>query len=268
MFNGMEAMDGKMKKSVLWVLMLLMIFLGAKTVTEFLGWQFVGADTPVMSTISVSGEGEVFAVPDVATFTYTTSVERVKTAKEAQDEGARISNLADEYLKENGVDKKDIKTVNYSLQPQYKYVQIVCITFPCNPREQEFDGFTLTHSVQVKVRDIDSAGDIISGITSVGDNKVSVGGLSFTIDDEDALKEEARELAIYDAKSKAKALTKDLGVRLVRVVNFNEYGGGDIYRASYESFGFGGDGAVSQVPKISVGENRIVSNVNVTYEIR
>lgn len=268
MFNGMEVIDGRMKKSILWVLALLMIFLGAKTVTEFLGWQYVGADTPVMSTISVQGEGEVFAVPDVATFTYTVSVERVKTAKDAQDEGARISNLADEYLKESGIDKKDIKTVNYSLQPQYKYVQIVCITFPCDPREREFDGFTLTHSVQVKVRDIDSAGDILSGLTSAGDNKISVGGLSFTIDDEDALKEEAREIAIKDAKSKAKALTKDLGVRLVRVVNFNEYGGGEIYRTSVESFGLGGDSAVQSAPKISVGENRITSNVNVTYEIR
>ncbi|MAF59562.1 MAG: SIMPL domain-containing protein [Candidatus Pacebacteria bacterium] len=267
MFNSF--IDERMKKSALWALILLVVFLGAKTITEFLGWQHIGADTPVVSTISVQGEGEVFAVPDVATLTYTVSVEKAKTAKEAQDEAARVSNLALDYLKKNDIDEKDIKTTNFNLQPQYTVTPINCFTFPCPPRERVFEGFSLFHSIEVKVREIDSAGEILSGLSEAGgEGLISVGSLNFLIDDEEELQEEAREMAIDDAKDKAKALAKDLGVRLVRVVNFNEFGGGQVFRA-FEEFGIGGDASTaSSVPQIPTGENRISSTVSVTYEIR
>ena len=81
-------------------------------------------------------------------------------------------------------------------------------------------------------------------------------------------KAEARKEAIVNAQSKAETLAKDLGVTLVRITSFSESGNypGPIYYAkSTEAFGMGGDNSAPEVPS---GENRIVSNVTLTYEIR
>ncbi len=97
-----------------------------------------------------------------------------------------------------------------------------------------------------------------------------VSGLSFTIDDENELQAKARQEAIDDARGKAEELADQLGVSLVRVVGFSESSGG--YPPIPYAFGRGGDMAVMEskavVPDIPTGENKIISNVSVTYEIR
>ncbi|HXK39099.1 MAG TPA: SIMPL domain-containing protein, partial [Candidatus Paceibacterota bacterium] len=136
------------------------------------------------------------------------------------------------------------------------------------PGKQVLVGYEVSQTLSVKVRDTKMAGDLLSGVGSRGATEVS--GLSFTIDDEDALKAEARDKAIAQAKSKAEVLAKSLGVSLVRVVGFYENEGGmPIY-----AYGLGGDermmtsSAPKASPEIPVGQNKIVSNVSVTYEIR
>jgi uncharacterized protein YggE len=121
----------------------------------------------------------------------------------------------------------------------------------------------------VKVRDTAKAGELLSGVGSQGATEVS--GLNFTFDDPDAVDAEARAEAIADAKTKAEELADQLGVRIVRVVSFNEnksYPGvpSPLYRQ--EAAMGGADMAVSNAPEISVGQNKVTTNVSVTYEIR
>ena len=124
-------------------------------------------------------------------------------------------------------------------------------------------GYQVSQSVTVKVRDIGRAGELLSGVGKNG--ATNVGGLMFSIDDEDAVRGEARTKAIADAKAKAKELGKELGVSLVRIVSFSENGNysGPIMYATSMGKG-GGEGS----PEIPAGQNDIVSNVTVTYEIR
>jgi uncharacterized protein YggE len=89
-----------------------------------------------------------------------------------------------------------------------------------------------------------------------------------------SVEEEVRKMAIEDAKKKAEKLAGDLGVSLVRIVSFYEDNGLEpkmMYsaRSADESMmlGMGGD-AGSTNAVVPVGENRLVSNVNITYEIR
>ena len=97
-------------------------------------------------------------------------------------------------------------------------------------------------------------------------------GLSFTIDDEDELRAEARADAIEDAEGKADELAAQLGVTLVRIVGFSEDGNG-YYPAPYlkrEVMTMAADSAVggAVAPELPMGENKIQSNVTITYEIR
>lgn len=258
----------RMQKTVIFVLLLVAALLATKIVTELKEYKFIGGGVPSSNVITVNGEGEVFAVPDVATFTFSVIEER-PNAKVAQDIAAEKINSMLSYLGESDIEEKDIKTVSYNVFPRYDYKREICTQFSCPPGEQVLRGFEVNQTIQVKVRDIDEAGAILAGVGERGVSSVS--GLNFTIDDEEELQREARQEAIEDAQSKAKELAKDLGVRIIRVVNFSEFGGPPKYARfdfaiAESAFGVGGDDALT--PEIPVGENKIVSNVSITYEIR
>lgn len=233
------------------------------------GFRYVGSGVSASNTISVSGMGEVFAVPDTATFSVTV-MEEARVVKDAQERATDKGNAIKNYLNEQGIDDKDIQTTDYSVYPQYDYVDGTCANGICSPGKQTLRGFQVSHTLTVKVRDTEKAGELLSGVGSLGASQVS--GLSFTIDDEDALKDEARDLAIQEARGKANELAKSLGVSVVRVVGFSE--NGSYPPVPYYAEGRGAatnqamDVAVAKAPDIAVGQNKIVSNVNITYEIR
>jgi uncharacterized protein len=251
------------------VLAFLALYLLALTVSELKSMRFIGSGVSATNTITVSGEGEVSAVPDTATFSVTIQ-EKASTVKAAQEKAAQKSNDIVDYLKGEDVPEKDIKTADYSVYPEYEYSTKVCAAGEyCVPGKQTLVGYQVSQTVTVKVRDVEQAGDLLTGVGTRGASQVS--GLSFTIDDEDALKAEARDKAIAEAKEKAEELASSLGVSLVRVVGFSEDGG---YPAPYAYGRSGGvmdmamSAKVESAPALPTGENKIFSNVNITYEIR
>ncbi len=252
------------RKMVAVALGFLALFLFIASIGELKGLRFIGSGVNATNIISVSGDGEVFAVPDTATFSVTVQ-EEAKDVKDAQDVATKKSNAIIAYLKEGGVEEKDIQTTDYSVHPQYDYTNSTCSGGYCPPGKQTLRGFQVSQTLTIKVRDTKKAGGLLSGVGSRGASSVS--GLSFTIDDQDALEAEARDKAIAKAKEKAEVLADSLGVRIVRIVGFSEGGnypvpygrGGDVMTMAAEA---------KAAPEIPVGENKITSNVTVTYEIR
>jgi uncharacterized protein YggE len=247
----------------------LALFLLVGTAIELKQYHLVGSGVTATNTINVQGEGDVSAVPDTATFTATIQ-EDAKEVKTAQDTATKKSNEVIAYLKKEGIDAKDIQTADYSVYPKYEYSQKVCVAGEmCPPGTQVLTGYTVSQTITVKVRDTSKAGDLLSGVGSRGISQVS--GLNFTIDNEDALKAQARDKAIAQAKAKAEVLAKSLGVSLIRIVNFSEDTNGRAYPVMYsakaDSMGMGG-GVAAPSPEIPTGENKITSNVSVTYEIQ
>jgi uncharacterized protein YggE len=221
------------------------------------------------TTISVSGEGEVLAVPDIGQFSFAVRAEGAD-AVEAQEASAEAINAILAYLNEAGVTQTDIKTQNYNLNPKYTYEERSCVSDGyCPPGERVIDGYEVYQNVSVKVRDLDNAGTLISGAGERGATNIS--SLQFTIDDESALQAEAREKAIADAKEKAEVLASDLGMRLDRIVGFQE-GGGNNYammeRATMAMDSEEGFGGKMIAPSLPVGENEIRSNVTITYQLK
>lgn len=246
-----------------WALVILILFLAVQTLSSFKEWRGVN---PAYNSISVTGEGEIVAVPDVASFSFSVSAD-AGTVAAAQEAVTEKMDAVLEGLEGMGVEEKDIKTSNYSVYPKYRYESFASpVINP--PSRQVLDGYTASHSVEVKVRDTEKAGQAL-GVA--GDNgATNISGISFTVDDPDQVLEEARALAIADAKAKAKALSDDLGVRLVRVVNFY-----DSTQNPPMPYGMGSDTMMmreqsvsASAPQIPQGENMVRVNVTVTYEIR
>ena len=219
---------------------------------------------PATNVISVDGTGKATTIPDIATVSFTVLGEG-NTASQAQDEATKKNNVALALLKEKGIEDKDVRTTSYSVSPKYSYPQ-PCYAPPCVYDEQRVIGYTVNQSTEVKVRDIGMVGDILSTLGDAGISQLY--GPNFTVEDEDSIRAEARKEAIDEARAKAVVLAKDLGVRLVRVVNFSENTGGypmPYYRAD---MAMGGALEAKAVPDIAPGENEIVSQVYITYEIR
>lgn len=242
------------------------VFLGVVTLGQLQGLRYVGAGIQPANTITVSGYGETASTPDIATFTYSV-VSTKSTVAVAQDEVSTKANAITAYMKEQGVADKDIQTSNYSVYPQYDYVQDACVNGYCGGR-QVLRGYEVRQTTTIKVRDIEKAGDLLAAVGSKGATEIS--GLNFTFDNPHQGEDEARQEAIADAKAQAEVLAKQLGVRIVRVVAFNESSGGYPYPVAY---GRGGmetmaQDASNKAPVISTGENKITKTVSVTYEIR
>ncbi len=220
------------------------------------------------AVITVQGEGEVMAVPDIGEFSFSVLAEG-KDAAEAQTKSAESMNKVLAFLKEKGVEDKDVKTENYYLNPKYTYENTACTPYSyCPPSNPVIDGYEVSQTVIVKVRALEASGELISG---VGDNgATNISSLQFTIDDETAIKAEAREKAIADAKTKAEKLAEDLGVRIVRMTGFWEEQGG-YYPMMYDRAYTGGDAmneSASVSPQMPIGENTIKTTVSITYEIK
>lgn len=219
-----------------------------------------------MATIVVTGEGTVMAVPDLGTFSFSV-IAQAETAEAAQADAAERNNDIVAYLAEAGVEEVDVKTTGYNLYPQYRYEERACLPGGfCPPGERVLAGYEVQQRVEVLVRDTAEAGSLISGVGQRGADNIS--SLQFTIDDDMVYVDEARAIAIADAKSRAENLAASLGLRVVRIVEYSETGSvPPMYAYSMERSAMAMDMAES-VPEMPVGENEIRRSVTIVYEVR
>ncbi|MEY2664768.1 MAG: hypothetical protein RIT04_576 [Candidatus Parcubacteria bacterium] len=249
---------------------ILALFLLVLTIAQVKGIFTSDWDKPVMNTITVSGTGDAVSIPDIATFSFTVT-ETQKTVVEAQDKSATKLNATLAAIKAAGVLENDIKTQSYSINPHYEYTGGVCTqSYPstCTPSKNVLTGYDVSQTILVKIRDLSKAGEIFGLIG--GQDVKDVNGLAFSIDDVDSVKQKAQGIAIIDAKTKAAKLAKDLGVHLGRIVSFNaDNGGGYPYYAmdsmSMKATAVAAPRAIAEIP---AGEQKVTSNVSITYEIR
>lgn len=257
---------GRVAKMLALFLGVLSVFFIFKTINEIKTGATIGYTNAAVNTIQVSGQGEVTPKPDIATFSYSVT-ETAATPSAAQKLAADKSNKVLDYLKKQGIADKDIQTQDYSSNPKYEYSQPVCIAYPCPSGKQTLVGYEVSQTVTVKVRDIAKAGDILAGVGEFDVQNIS--GLSLTVENQKALERQAREKAIADARAQAEALAADLGVSITRIVGFSENGNypAPVYFAKAvmaDSVG----GSAPRAPEIATGENKVTSNVSITYEIR
>lgn len=215
--------------------------------------RYIGQGSQYKNTISISGEGKVLAKPDIGQVDLSV-VSDAATVAAAQKDNTDKMNKITQAMKDLGIKEEDLKTVNYSIYPRYQYTK----------GKSEIIGYEVSQTLEVKIRDLDKAGDILGKAASLGANQV--GSLNFTFDDPEALKSEARQKAIANAKQKAEDLAKGLGVTLGKITSFSESVSGEpipIY--AREGLGIGGGGGAT--PEIQTGQNEIQVNVTLSYEI-
>lgn len=256
----------KLWNAVMGALGILTLFLLIVSFKELKSISYVGVNPSSPNVITVTGTGEAVSTPDIATFSFTVS-ETAKTVVEAQDLASKKINAALKAIKDSGVADKDIKTTSYNINPHYEYQNSICSSYGCPPSKSILTGYDVSQSTSIKVRDIKKAGELLATVGS--QNVKYISDLNFSVDEPASVQAKAREEAIAKAQDKAKVLAKQLGVSLVKIVSFSEDNGGYYPRPVY---GMGGADmmttkAANVAPEISVGEDKVTSNVTITYEI-
>ncbi len=243
---------------------LLSIYVIVLSVKEWKAVKYVGGENS-QGYITVNGTGEAVAVPDLATFTFSAN-ETAKTVNVARDAATVSINKAIDVLKKSGIVENDIKTTGYSINPKYEYTNGDCNVYRCTTGKQTFIGYEVSQTIEVKVRDLNKVGQLFADVSASGVK--NIGDISFTVESQELLKQEARNEAITKARKQADELADALGVSLVRISSFNE---GGSYPMPY--YAKGGDmmevsAVANQAPTVPAGEQKIISNVSITYQIR
>lgn len=216
---------------------------------------------------TVRGEGKATAVPDIAKLTFSILTEGGTNLTELQKNNSQQTNRLISFLKQQGVDEKDIRTQSYNIMPRREFYDCVpSFTIelgkpePCPP--PKIVGYRIQQSLSVKVRDLNKVGKILAGAVKNGANNVS--GPAFDIDNPEAIRQKARQEAIAKAQAKAEAMAKAGGFKLGRLVSVSEtfMGAMSAFQTAVKS------SAESDIPQIEPGSSEVKVSVELVYEIR
>lgn len=208
-----------------------------------------------VKTITASGQGGIKVTPDVA-YVNIGVVSENKELTKAQDDNKTKMNAVMKSLTDLGIKKEEIKTTNYYVSPKYDWNQ--------STGKSVIIGYTVTNTVEVTINDISKAGVILDKVVSTGSNNVS--GLRFGLKDETALYNQALELAVKDAKSKAEAMGKGLGITNLEPFKISEIS--NRYQPMYAQKEMMVMDSVNSVTPISEGELEVTASVSVDFKFK
>ena len=203
-------------------------------------------------TVSVTGAGDVSVAPDVADVVLGVSIQK-PTVAGAQSAAATAMAAVVAAVKKDGVDDKDIVTVNLSLNPVYDY---------SNGSAAKLVGQQFTNTVRVTVRNLKSVATVVDDAIAAG--ATTIQGISFRLGDPKMAQSQARALAMADARAKADALTAAAGVSIKGVTSITET---TVQTSPVAYSGIALDAKASVSTPIQTGTTDIVVQVSVSYLI-
>ena len=208
-------------------------------------------------TLSLTGQGEVKSPPDIAVISAGV-VSESKTAREALTLNNETMASVLQTIEAAGVANKDIQTSSFSVQPKYKYAKRASNGEQEPPR---ITGYTVSNAVTVIARDLAKLGPVLDAVVSSGVNQMN--GLSFSIAEPAPLRNEARKIAVAEARIRAELYAEAAGVSLGKILSISEAGG---HRPPQPAFRRAALESAAAVP-IAQGQQSIQMQVNIVWEI-
>ena len=239
-----------MKKNLLVVLasVLVIVSLAACSTTPT-----VAGNAPIVRTLSSSGTGEVYLVPDVA-YIYVGVRADADEVSTALDNNNAQANAVAQALKDLGVEAKDIQTTSFNVYPMQDYGMDGTISRSY---------YVVENTVYITVRDLSKLGTLLDAVVKSGANTIN--SISFDVQDKADAMVQARDLAIANAIAEAESIAAASGVKLGDLQYVSAYTN-NVPMPMYDAKG-GSMSAAANVP-ISAGQLVISASASMTYEIK
>ncbi len=203
------------------------------------------------ATIQVAGRGSVQAGPDMATIRIGVTTENAKAQEAVSANSAATAKVVSE-LQSASIEKKDLKTSNFSVYPQYRTE---------GENKHQVLIYRVSNTVTVTIRDITKVGEILAKAVAAGSNQIN--GPSFSVSEPEKYLNEARKKAVENAMAKARAYAGAAGLKLGAVLEMSEPG----VPVSSFAKGLARSAAAASVP-IEAGEERLEAGIFLVIELK
>ncbi|MCA1644401.1 MAG: SIMPL domain-containing protein [Chloroflexi bacterium] len=216
--------------------------------------QTIPVQPQIGTGLSVVGQGIVLAQPNVARITLGSEVFD-QSLSNAMAEAARRMDAVVSKLKASGIPDTDIRTTAFNINPQY------------DQRDQNqplLRGYQVQNLVEVRTTSVSGLGALLDDAVSSGATRVF--GISFESSDMGALKTQARDQAMTDARAKADQLARDAGVALGRPMSIDESDSGGVTPVRFTNAPQ--PAAAQATTPIQPGELRVSTTVHVVWSIQ
>ena len=201
-------------------------------------------------SISAEAIGTISGTPDVVTIVIGVQTQSASAQTALDDNNKKAADVIG-VLKDSGVAPADLQTSQLSINPSY------------DEKGQQITGYQVTNMVTAKLRDITTAGAVIDAAGKTAGDAIRVQQLSFSIDDDSALRAQARADAVRRAQAQANQMADAAGVQLGAIRSITEAPAATptIYAAMA-----GADTAAASVP-LQPGSQELSVVVQVIYAI-
>jgi uncharacterized protein YggE len=201
-------------------------------------------------TITMTGYGEIKAVPDVATVNAGVTADAPTAAAALTANGARMSQVF-AALKKLGVSDCNIQTSGFSVSPQY--------TNGDSNSSRHLTGYQVNNDVSVRLDDVTRVGAAVDTLVGAGANQMN--GIGFDIANTAPLLEKARIQAVADARARAQTYAQAAGVTLGSIISISEGSGETASRPMFRLM------AMNAPTPVAPGEQGVTADVTVVWEI-
>ena len=196
-------------------------------------------EMPAGPHLSTSSSASMDVTPDIATISIEVSffAKEASTAKRQVDK--RVTQYFD-FLRKNGIEKKDINAANLTTQPEYDYQKNT---------ENKLIGYRADRQIQITVRQLAKLNELLDGALKLGLNEIRA--IKLGVASPDSYREQVRKKAIHNAILLATSLADGFKVKL-----------GPIYSIHYQ-----GDNDQSPLPVMFLrAENASTTTPSQTYQ--
>ncbi len=213
-------------------------------------------DSENLNLLRVNGSSTKNFAPDRSEIIFSIETDDV-SAKESQQENARITSQVITAIKAAGISDEQISTSNYSLRERYEWNNTL--------RKNELIGYRTTNTIKVVLRDLEKTGSVIDSAVLAGANRVS--SISFTLSEEKQARarEEVLKEASANARAKANRIASGLGIKVGRVHSVSEDSHYNI--PMYQSYEMTARDSDSPETIITPGDVSMSATVTVQFEI-
>ncbi len=208
-------------------------------------------------TISVTGQGEVTAAPDLVILALAVETTAPKASDAVNENATRSTKVANAVKALIGKDDR-VTTTRYALDPRYQPGK------PGEPTEPRIIGYVAHNEVQVETHKVDGVGALIDAANAAGANRIR--GLQFTLSNRNEQLRAALEKAGAEARAEAESVATALGVKLKGVFSATTSTGPIIQPRHFEAMGMAASAARPPTP-IEPGTVSVSASLQVTYEI-